>query len=58
MATSGHNRCRCGSTLKLRLCARRNRFRIADYPRKPLPVACGNGAIDYFLRLGSSLGLT
>jgi hypothetical protein len=25
---------------------------------KPLPVACGNGAIDYFLRLGSSFGLT
>jgi len=30
MATSGYERYRCGITLKLRLCARRNSFRIAD----------------------------
>ena len=30
MATSGYERYRCGITLKLRLCARRNSFRIAN----------------------------
>jgi hypothetical protein len=30
MATSAYERYRCGITLKLRLCARRNSFRIAD----------------------------
>lgn len=30
MATSGYERYRCRITLKLRLCARRNSFRIAD----------------------------
>ncbi len=32
MATSGYERYRCGITLKLRLCARRNSFRFADHP--------------------------
>ena len=32
MATSGYDCCRCGITLKLRLCARRNSFSIADHP--------------------------
>jgi hypothetical protein len=46
---------------------RLRRFRVANGPgvngdkrvrTKPLPVVCGNSAIDYFLWLGSSLGLT
>jgi hypothetical protein len=32
MATGGYERYRCGITLKLRLCARRNSFRITDDP--------------------------
>jgi hypothetical protein len=40
----------------------RSRFSIgSELPSihpEPLPVACGNGAINYRLRLGSSLGLT